>query len=183
MADYRRIKIEGGTYFFTLVAYQRKKLFLKTKAIEIFFESLYHVQELHPFSNLAYCILPEHIHLLWKMPIDEANYSLRIGEIKKRFSKQFILEFGNPNSVAPIQKKRGETGIWQRRFWEHFIRDESDLIRHIDYIHYNPVKHGLVSQVKEWPASSFFDYVGAGYYDHDWGVDEKSGKDPQIFGE
>jgi putative transposase len=116
------------------------------------------------------------------MPINDANYSLRISELKKRFSKHFIAEYGNFTLVTPTQRKRGESGIWQRRFWEHYIRDEEDLQRHIDYIHYNPVKHGLVNHVNQWPASSFFDYVEQGFYEIDWG---QSGlKDNlQVYGE
>jgi putative transposase len=183
MPDYLRIKIEGGTYFFTLVTYQRKPLFLQETAIELFLESLNHVRTYHPFSALAHCILPDHVHLLWEMPINDANYSVRIGEIKKRFSKRFITQFENPFLVTTTQKMRGETGIWQRRFWEHFIRDEEDLKQHIDYIHYNPVKHGLVNKANEWSASSFFDYVKAGYYNDDWGQGIPIEIKPNYFGE
>lgn len=183
MPNYRRVKIEGGTYFFTLVTYKRKPLFLYNDEIELFLEALHHVGTYHPFSTLAYCILPDHIHLLWEMPNNDANYSFRISEIKKRFSKQFITKYGNSTLVTPKQQNRGETGIWQRRFWEHLIRDEEDLNWHFDYIHYNPVKHGLTNQVKQWSASSFFDYVKLGYYDIDWGQDVPTGKDPCNFGE
>jgi putative transposase len=183
MPNYRRVKIEGGTYFFTLVTNQRQRLFSQGKARNIFLESVSHGREIHPFSTIAYCILPDHIHLLWELPIEDANYSLRISEIKKRFSKHFIAEFGNSNHVTPSQLRRGETGIWQRRFWEHYIRDEADLFSHIDYIHCNPLKHNLVDQVKDWSASSFFDFVKEGYYDIDWGFDIAKRLDTKIFGE
>jgi putative transposase len=135
------------------------------------------------FTVIGFCILPDHIHLLWEMPINDANYSLRIGEIKKRFSKKYINKFGVPIAINPTQRKRGEAGIWQRRFWEHFIRDENDLNKHIEYIHYNPVKHGLVNQAKEWEGSSFHDYVRKGFYDEDWGQGEMKEDDSRHFGE
>ena len=183
MPNYRRVKIEGGTYFFTLVTNHRKQIFLLDEANDLFLEALNHVRNLHPFNLVAYCILPEHIHLLWELPDGDNNYSLRISEIKKRFSKHFIGKYGNPNFSTSSQRKRGETGIWQRRFWEHYIRDEEDLNRHIDYIHYNPVKHGLVDQVKDWPASSFFDYVEQEIYDKTWGHKEVLTFESQVFGE
>lgn len=183
MVDYRRIKIKGGTYYFTLVTNKRQKIFSSPNTSHIFLNALQPVRKFHPFNNLAYCILPEHIHLLWEMPIDDSNYSLRISEIKKRFSKHFIAEHGYPNFATPSQRKRGETGVWQSRFWEHYIRDEEDLNRHIDYIHYNPVKHGLVNRAYGWHVSSFREYVMKGYYDDDWGMAENSDKNFHTFGE
>ena len=183
MPNYRRIKIKGGTYFFTLVTYHRKRLFLHKKANELFLEALDHVRKFHPFSLQAYCILPDHIHMLWEMPNNDANYSIRIGEIKKRFSKHYIAEFGNPNIKNKTQRNRGESGIWQRRFWEHYIRDEDELNRYVDYIHYNPVQHGLTNQVSDWAASSFFDFVEQGYYDDHWGEGEITIIDSNLYGE
>jgi putative transposase len=183
MPNFRRVRIKGGTYFFTLVTNQRKCLFLLDRANDLFLEALQYVRSHHHFSILAYCILPDHIHMLWKMPINDADYSLRIGEIKKRFSKNYIIEFGNPHTLSSTQQKRGETGIWQKRFWEHYIRNEEDLNRHIDYIHYNPIKHGLVNQIKDWSASSFFDYVNQGYYDSDWGQIVGRNFGSHIYGE
>ncbi len=183
MANYRRVKIEGGIYFFTLVTHYRKPIFSVDKAANLFLEAINHVKNFHPFSTLAFCILPDHIHLLWEMPIDDVDYSMRISEIKKRFSKGFIEEFGNPNLPNTSQQRRGETGIWQRRFWEHYVRDEEDLNNHIDYIHYNPVKHGLVMRVNQWRGSSFFDFVKQGFYDVNWGQSEPKILDPHLFGE
>ena len=169
MPNYRRVRIYGGTYFFTLTTFKRREIFLKSDARTIFLEAIKHVMEFHPFSNEAYCILPDHIHLLWRMPEDDADYSLRISEIKKRFSMSFQAKYPYIVIRDESQLKRKESGVWQRRFWEHYIRDENDLRNHIDYIHYNPVKHGLVRQVKDWPSSSFFDYVRLGHYEVDWG--------------
>ena len=108
--------------------------------------------------------LPEHLHCIWTLPPDEADYSLRWGLIKSGFSR---LVAGNEiRSESRI--KRGERGIWQRRFWEHMIRDEKDFERHVNYIHYNPVKHGWVKRVSDWPYSSFHAHARKGIYPLDW---------------
>ncbi|MDT8382755.1 MAG: hypothetical protein RQ728_10950, partial [Brevefilum sp.] len=111
------------------------------------------------------------------------NYSTRIAEVKKRFSKNYLSDFGYLRSPNLSQGKRGESGLWQRRFWEHYIRDDLDLNRHIDYIHYNPVKHGLVESVKDWPCSSFFDYVQEENYEIGWGEGYKVDQEKFNFGE
>ena len=177
MPNYRRVKIKGGTYFLTLVTYDRRKLFYSPGVRQLLLDAINHVGKYHPFIVVAYCILPDHLHFLWQMPEDDDNYSLRIAEIKKRFSKCFMDTHGQTKQSNPSQRKRGETGLWQRRFWEHYIRNEEDLHRHIDYIHYNPVKHGLVERVRDWTSSSFFDYVQTGNYETNWGesyeIDDK----------
>jgi putative transposase len=169
MPNYRRVKIKGGTYFLTLVTYDRRRLFFSSETRQLLLDSIEHVRKYHPFTMEAYCILPDHGHFLWRMPEDDDNYSMRIAEIKKRFSKCYLKAVIEKQTVNPSQIKRGESGLWQRRFWEHYIRDENDLNRHIDYIHYNPVKHGLVKRVKDWPSSSFSDYVQMGIYEINWG--------------
>ncbi len=132
---------------------------------------MHHVGVYRPYNLEAYCILPDHVHLLWRLPEDDNDYSTRISEIKKRFTKHYNKKFGFNYQKSASQIKRREGGIWQRRFWEHYISNQADLDRHINYIHYNPVKHGLVSRVCDWESSSFFDYVLAGYYDLAWGQD------------
>ena len=183
MPDYRRVKIKGGTYFFTLITYKRRNVFSSVEKRDLFLESVNHVKHFHPFLLEAYCILPDHIHLLCRLPEDDYNYSMRIGEIKKWFSKKYLDRYEGFISINGLQAKRGESGIWQQRFWEHYIRDEEDLNRHIDYIHFNPVKHALVSQVRDWPSSSFFEYVKAGNYDRDWGISYQEENEKLAFGE
>jgi putative transposase len=183
MPNYRRIKIKGGTYFLTLVTYKRRNIFYSSQARQLLLDSINHVKEIHPFYLMAYCILPNHIHLLWQMQEDDSNYSTKIAEIKKLFSKWYTNEFGSLRMVNPSTAKRGESGLWQRRFWEHYIRDEVDLHRHIDYIHFNPVHHGLVARVKDWPSSSFFNYVQSGVYELDWGEGYKVDQEKFNFGE
>ncbi len=182
MPNYRRVKIKGGTYFFTLVTNKRLRLFHSVQTRELLINALDHVKQFHPYSMEAFCILPDHIHLIWQLPEDDEHFSMRIAEVKKRFSKTYLMQASQTLIKDTLQTKRGESGVWQRRFWEHYIRDEEDLHRHIDYIHYNPIKHDLVKQVKEWPSSSFFDYVKMGVYEMDWGETYQENKENR-FGE
>jgi len=183
MPEYRRILYQGGTYFFTLVTYKRQKIFLSHDVSFIFYESLEHIQRLHPFTNVAYCIMPDHIHLIWRLPEDDANYSMRISQIKRRFARAFVKKYGIPVVRNMQHEKRRELTIWQRRFWEHLIRDEADLNQHIDYIHYNPVKHGMVDRVCDWVDSSFHRYVQEGYYDANWSEGCKTNEKDNHYGE
>jgi putative transposase len=183
MPEYRRVKIKGGTYFFTLVTYHRQPIFSSSSHCHHLLAAVKHVANYHPFELLAYCILPDHIHVIMALPEHDFNYSTRISLIKRRFTRQYINELDWQAPKRESYKKRQESGVWQRRFWEHFIRDEEDLHRHIDYVHYNPVKHGLVSQVSYWAHSSFFDYVRDGYYQMDWGQNEDVDAGKFNFGE
>ena len=183
MPKYRRVIIKGGTYFITLVTFNRLNVFSIPDNRDLFIKSILHVKKYHPFHLQAYCILPDHIHLLIRLPEDEDNISLRISEIKKRFSKLYSKSFGPSQAKIDRLVPLGRSGFWQQRFWEHTIRNEEDLHRHIDYIHYNPVKHGLVNQVRGWPSSSFFDYVKAGNYDIDWGEAYHGDNEKHTYGE
>jgi putative transposase len=120
-----------------------------------------------PFTIDAICLLPDHLHCIWTLPGGDANYSVRWKEIKRLFSKKCINIVGTYELRSASREKRKEVMVWQRRFWEHALRDEEDLQRHLDYIHYNPVKHGLVQRVKDWQWSSFHRYVRMGCYEAD----------------
>ena len=183
MPDYRRVIQEGGIYFFTIVTYQRQKIFSLPETRKLLLQSIDHVRIYHPFKIKAFCILLDHVHFLWRMPENDSDYSMRINQIKRRFSKQYIARFGMPIRRSESREKRREVTIWQRRFWEHWIHNEGDLIRHIDYIHYNPVKHGLVPRVCDWESSSFHDYVRKGYYDLAWGEEIKINEKKYQHGE
>ena len=183
MPNYRRVKIKGATYFLTLVTYDRRKLFYSSEVRQLLLDAIAHVEEYHPFDMVAYCILSNHVHFLWRMPEDDDNYSMRIAEIKKRFSKCYKDTYGQIDQINLSQRKRGESGLWQRRFWEHYIRNEEDLHMHIDYIHYNPVKHGLVKRVSDWPHSSFFDYLKMENYEIGWGEGYEIDNEKFNFGE
>jgi putative transposase len=121
-----------------------------------------------PFDLVAMVVLPEHLHCVLALPEGDADYPTRWKKIKANFSR--ALPKGEPRSASRVAKS--ERGIWQRRFWEHTLRDDDDLRRHVDYIHYNPVKHGHVRHVKEWPYSTFHRYVQRGVYPDDWAGDE-----------
>ena len=135
-----------------------------------------------PFEIDAICLLPDHLHCLWTMPETDVDYATRWKVIKAYFSHRYRLQGGQPGQSSRSKMRKGEIGFWQRRFWEHTIRDEEDLLNHINYIHYNPVKHGLVASVKDWPWSSFHRFVQEGLYDENWGSEEIE-FDTTIFGE
>ena len=164
MPNYIRAKFEGGYYFFTGVTYQRAELFRTQLARRALKEAIEKTRSRRPFETIAFCLLYEHLHCVWKLPENDADYSKRWSSIKGQFSKAFLNLSGQRREVSSSRARKGEVAIWQRRFWEHQIRDESDLQRHVDYIHYNPVKHGLVRQVEEWPWSTYHKYVKEGLY-------------------
>jgi putative transposase len=183
MPEYRRVKFKGATYFFTLVTYQRQRIFSSPEPISLLTECFDRIKTYHPFKIDAYCILPDHIHFIWSLPENDNNYSMRISQIKRRFTNEYSKRFEISNEKNESRKKRKESIIWQRRFWEHWIRDENDLNHHIDYVHYNPVKHGLVSRAQDWKNSSFHEFVEMGYYDRDWGENYKNDQEKYQFGE
>lgn len=162
MSDYRRCYIPGGCYFFTVVTYQRRPLFRDPANIALLREAMRRVKASHPFEVQAMVVLPDHLHSLWRLPEGDADFSTRWREIKNQVSKGID---------TPINHRR-EKQVWQRRFWEHAIRDLNDWRRHVDYIHFNPVKHGLVSAAADWPHSSFARRVAEGWYPPQWGREE-----------
>jgi putative transposase len=166
MSRYRRARIEGGTFFFT-VALADRSTDLLVRHVDHLRRVYKTVQRRYPFETIAICILPDHLHALWSLPDDDADFPLRWNLIKAGFSRGLVPAASRSASKAA----RREKGIWQRRYWEHFIRDDTDLARHVDYIHFNPVKHGLVSRVRDWPHSSFHRQVARGLLPSDWGGD------------
>ena len=159
MSHYRRSHLSGGYYFFTVVTYDRRKLFLDALARDCLHSAWQATHARHPFETVALCLLPDHLHCIWKLPEGDARYSSRWNAIKGIFSKSFLRQEGNDGIRNESRRRTGEAALWQRRFWEHQIRDERDLQRHVDYIHYNPVKHGLVQDLREWPWSTYHRYV------------------------
>ena len=164
MLNYRRNYVSGGSYFFTVNLLERNKSLLVDHIKELR-AAINNTRKQKPFEIEAWVILPDHMHAIWTLPENDSNYSGRWREIKKAFSKSLAKE----EYLSPIRIKRNERGIWQHRFWEHTIRDENDFQRHMNYIHYNPVKHGLVTTVKDWPYSTFHRCVKQGIYPKDWG--------------
>ena len=165
MTEYRRARIEGATYFFTVNCAERRGNRILVENINHLRSAIKQVKTKHPFVIDAMVVLPEHLHCIWTLPTGDADYKTRWALIKAGFSRGLPKE--ERRSTSRI--KRGERGIWQRRYWEHWIRDDEDYQQHVDYIHWNPVKHGWVTQVKEWPYSSFHAFVRRGIYTKDWG--------------
>ena len=151
---YRRAFQPGGSFFFTVVTAHRRPVFATANAVDLLRDSFRAVRHQRPFAIDAIVILPDHLHCIWTLPDSDADFMTRWRLIKTWFSKRCDLE-----------------NVWQQRYWEHVLRDERDLAKHIDYIHYNPVKHGLVSKVIDWPYSSFHRYVKQGWCAADWGGD------------
>ena len=163
MRHYRRVLVAGATYFFTLNLQNRKSNLL-THNINALRASFKKVQHAHPFHIDAIVVLPDHCHVIMTLPIADADYSKRLSLIKGSFSRQ--IEVYEPVSISR-QKKR-ERGIWQRRFWEHLIHDAIDYEYHINYIHYNPVKHGYVKNPLYWQYSSIHRCVRKGILGQNW---------------
>ena len=165
---YRRVFQAGATYFFTLVVHERAKLFADESNIARWRAAVDKVRRRRPFEIEAEVILPDHVHMLWTMPTGDADYATRIRLVKTSFTKSLGL-IGSVANKSRAQK--GEREVWQRRYWEHTIRDERDFQMRLDYIHYNPVKHGIVSRAADWPHSTFQAWVKKGAYDPWWGGD------------
>ncbi len=181
MPNYRRWYVAGGQYFFTLVTWERMPIFWDPVARRLLGDSFRKVRARHPFQIPAIVLLPDHMHCIWTMPLGDAQFSMRWNEIKRHFTRAWHRGGAGCREAARSESRlrRQERCVWQRRFWEHFIRDEDDFANILDYIHYNPVRHGYVERPGDWPASSFGRYVRAGLYQEGWGRDEpKMGLSP-----
>jgi putative transposase len=163
MTDYRRLRVPGGTYFFT-VALQDRGSRLLVEEVTRLREAVRHVRDRQPFHIDAWVVLLEHMHCLWTLPPGDADYSERWRAIKAFFSRSIAAD---PPASASMRSKQ-ERGIWQRRFWEHTIRNADDYAAHMDYIHFNPVKHGLATHAAGWTFSSFHRCAARGLYPGDW---------------
>jgi len=184
MANYRRRYAAGGTYFFTLVTHERRPLFLNPVARRILRESIQLEQAQRPFSLFAICLLPEHLHAVWTLPDRDSNYSTRWRRIKEEFTNRWLTSGGEEGARNASRQRKQERGIWQRRFWEHTVRDADDLKRCVDYTHWNPRKHNLACRIKDWPWSTFSQFVEAGEYELDWGgTDPTPGWNSPEWGE
>ena len=147
MPQYRRSNLAGGTFFFTVVTFNRKPILINEASRHLLHDAWVDTKKRFPFKTEALCLLPDHIHFIWSLPENDTNYSVRIKEIKRLFTKSYLVLIGPGEFRNESHKKQGEAAIWQRRFWEHTIRDQEDYQNHLDYIHFNPVKHGLVERV------------------------------------
>jgi putative transposase len=169
MPNYGRALVPGGTFFLTVVTFQRRQLFNEPEHVDLLRKTVAGVQQEYPFDFPAAVILPDHAHFLWTLPPGDSAYSQRVGLVKLRFTQALLGEMSASSSVSASRRKHRERDVWQRRFWEHTIRDEEDFEQHVEYIHYNPVKHGWVKCPHQWQYSSFAHHVKKGIYSRDWG--------------
>jgi putative transposase len=175
MPNYRRAFIPGGTWFFTVNLLRRHHNDLLIREIDLLRETVRRVRERHPFQIDAWVVLPEHLHCVWTLPPGDSNFSKRWRLIKSGFSRALP----KTELRSEVRKTAGERGIWQRHYWEHLIRDDADYQRHVDYVHANPLKHGYVKRVADWPYSTFHRYVAKGIYPPAWCGDP----DPKVDGD
>lgn len=174
---YRRADVAGGTYFFTVNLAERRRDLL-VEHVDVLRAAVREVKERHPFHIDAFVVLPDHLHTIWSLPPGDADYATRWMLIKAGFSRRVAKdEWRNTSRIG-----KGERGIWQRRYWEHLIRDDADYQRHVDYVHYNPVKHGYAMRAAEWAYSSIHRYIAAGTLAPDWGT-AMDGTDEGGYGE
>jgi len=172
--QYRRANIKGGCYFFTVNLLERKKTLLVDE-IDQLRCVLNKVKQDHPFQLDAMVVMPDHMHVLMTLPENDNNYAMLWTLIKAGFSRALP----KIERINASRKKKGERGIWQRRYWEHYIRDDNDYQKHVDYIHYNPVKHGYVTRAVDWPYSTIHKYIADGILSLDWACGDNEG----MFGE
>lgn len=177
MVLYRRNRIAGGTYFFTVTLRDRTSRLL-IESVAGLRHSYAEVRSRRPFETVAIVILPDHLHAIWRLPDGDADYSGRWRAIKAGFVRNL-----RRSGIAVAMNAAGEAEVWQRRFWEHTIRNDVDLRAHVDYVHWNPVKHGHAARVREWPHSSFHRYVREGVLAMEWGGANTLRQRGRNFGE
>jgi putative transposase len=168
MPRFKRARHAGGTFFFTLVTHRRQRLFNDPNNIDSLRSAFRTVQRESPFQISAVVILPDHLHLIMTLPQGDDHYSSRIGRIKVQFTRALSVEARQKMPTSASRIRHREAGVWQRRFWEHMIRDDDDFLRHVEYIHYSPVRHRLAKCPHDWQWSSFDHWVKRGTYARDW---------------
>ena len=168
MPRYRRARITGACYFFTVVTYRRQPVLCDQTVRHALRDAIGRVREKRPFTIDAWVLLPDHLHCLWTLPPGDADYSTRWNMIKRRVSVACAAEYKRTEWLTESKRRHRESTLWQRRFWEHHIRDQDDFNRHMDYLHHNPVKHGLCNHASDWRYSTFHRYVARGVYPRDW---------------
>jgi putative transposase len=166
MPNYRRHYVAGGTFFFTVVTEDRRPILIENRAL--LRSAIDECRQTYPFEIVAMVLLPDHLQAVWTLPENDADYSARWSIIERRFAQQYVAQTGTSATISASQQKLRRLGVWQRRFWEHWIRDESELIDVVDYIHYNPVKHRVARCPHEWPHSSFHRFVSDARADSKW---------------
>lgn len=169
MPNYRRSR-EGSTYFFTVVTHLRRPILCTQESRGALRAAVAHARSLHPFAVDAWVLLPDHLHCIWTLPEGDRDFSVRWGLIKAGFTKRIAEGLPEATRVSASRRQHREKAVWQRRFWEHTVRDHRDYTAHCDYVHYNPAKHGLTAAPRDWPWSTFHRFVRQGVYDPNWGA-------------
>jgi putative transposase len=182
MPNYRRAHIRGGTYFFTVNTLNRQTLLLDATVRDALRAGINRVRESYSFTIEAWVLLSDHLHCLWTLPPDDRDFSTRWRVIKRTVTQRCGDRLQRPEMMTTRRAQRKQSTLWQHRYWEHLIRDERDYQRHVDYIHWNPVKHGYVQRAGDWPYSTFQRYVEKGVYSPDWGLGDSVGEEGD-FGE
>ena len=178
MPYYRRANTPGASYFFTVVAYRRQPILCDAPIRTALRDAIHEVRTRRPFTIDAWALLPDHLHCLWTLPPGDADFATRWSLIKRRVSVACGQQYRRESWLTASKKKHRESTLWQRRYWEHQIRNDDDFVRHVDYIHYNPVKHSHSGTPQEWPYSTVHRYIEAGIIPADWGANA-----PSIDGE
>lgn len=168
MPQYRRARIPGGSFFFTVVAARRQPILTDEPVRLALRQAIQIVRRERPFRIDGWVLLPDHLHAVWTMPVDD-DYATRWRLIKSQVTHRLGDAWRNPLVMTARRRTKSQGSIWQHRYWERWLRDDEDVRRHLDYLHFNPVKHGLVHRVEDWPWSSFHRYVADGIYPNDWG--------------
>jgi putative transposase len=184
MPDYRRWYVAGGTFFFTLATHCRRPMLNSALARRCLREAIETIRTKWPFELVAFVLLPEHLHTIWTLPPGDALYPIRWKRIKEEFTRSYLEAGGREIRPSMSRLRHDERGVWQRRYWEHTVRDEDDLKRCVDYVHWNPKKHGYVANIRDWPWSSFHRFVTLGEYATEWGAEDPTpGYDAPEWGE
>jgi putative transposase len=172
MPNYRRPFVPGGAFFFTVTTARRQPVLTHPAMLTALRDAVRETRRALPFTVVAWVVLPDHLHTIWELPPGDPDFSLRWAHIKQAVTRVYSeMPFAlKTRSLSRIRRREGT--LWQRRFWEHRIRDEIDLVQHVEYIHYNPVKHGYVSLLRDWPRSTFHKYVRSCIYPQQWGDGE-----------
>ncbi len=168
MPEYRRSREPGATYFFTVVTQKRRPIFKDALARRLLRNAFKQTRHRMPFELWAIVLLPDHLHCIWMLPKDDSNFSARWSMLKRKFSQTWSEATGSLTPLSQSQEKHRELGVWQRRFWEHQIRSESELFIYRDYIHLNPVKRGHVSDPSDWQWSSVHRHIRLGWLAPNW---------------
>jgi putative transposase len=161
--------VPGGLYFFTVKTLRNQHFLTDDDVRAALREGIQFTRQSKPFDIVAWVLLPNHLHCIWRLPPGDADFAARWSIIKRTVTQDCRERLNRPEWESARRRKRQQSTLWQHRYWDHLIRDEDDFNRHMDYIHWNPVKHGFAVNVADWPHSSFHRLVRSGWYDENWG--------------